>query len=89
MTKPGELTARWSKRESDLLLAWGGDGATSSDGALLSDALSGKRLAPSLKNYPGYDVLPSLIDELKARGYDVETLRFSIRRKAKAEPPPT
>jgi hypothetical protein len=30
----------------------------------------------------GYDnkVTPSLIDELKSRGYDISTLRFSIRK---------
>lgn len=32
--------------------------------------------------------MPSFVDELKARGYDIETIRFSIAKKPKTPAPP-
>jgi hypothetical protein len=69
--KPGELKMGWNRRERDIGVAWGGDGASKADGNLmlgvfaLLQCVTGKRLS----------------DELAARGYDLTTLRFSIKQK--------
>lgn len=69
--KPGELKAGWSRRERDILFDWGGQGATKADSHVLHSALC--------TTFPADR---SLVAELEARGYDISTLRFSIRRKA-------
>lgn len=69
--KPGELKARWSRRERDVLMEWGGNGAGKSDGSWLNSWLSYHR---------GFD--GTFIEELTARGYDVSTLRVSVKRKS-------
>lgn len=75
VAKPRELRAaygradRWS--EPSIVYSWGGDGANKPDGRILSTAIEeaivfdGKTLA----------------QELDRRGYDLSTLRFSIRLK--------
>ena len=68
--KPGELKARWSKRERDVVFEWGASGADKSDGSWLNSWLS---------YHKGFD--GTFLAELDRRGYDVETLRISIRRK--------
>lgn len=70
--RPGELKARWSARERDVVFEWGGDGASKSDGGWLNSWLT---------HHKGFD--GSLLTELAARGYDVETLRISVRQKQK------
>lgn len=62
------LTARWSKRERDVLYHY----PRSCDGHLLHGAF-GRPMADG-------DGM-SLIEELEKRGYDLTTLRFSIKRK--------
>lgn len=67
--KPADLRVRWSKRERDLMFAYE---QHPSDGHLM---------------YGAFCVTPvcdgkSLADELDARGYDLTTLRFQIRKKA-------
>lgn len=66
----GELKARWSKRERDVMMEWGGSGADKSDGSWLNSWLS---------YHKGFD--GTLLEELEARGYDVTTLRISVKRK--------
>jgi hypothetical protein len=66
--KPANLRVRWSKRERDLTFAWE---QHAPDGHLMHNA---------------FNVVPvhggrSLTEELEARGYDLTTLRFQIRRK--------
>lgn len=61
-----ELTIRWSKRERALLY----DGEKSTGGML----------AHFFEGIPYPDQL-SLAKELDARGYDLTTLRFQIRKK--------
>lgn len=80
--KPGELKARWSHSESDLIFDWGGYGATKPDGALLCGTLCNKRLE---EKFPegGYHYVHSFAEELERRGYDLTTLKFSIRQKPK------
>jgi hypothetical protein len=68
MTRPKpDLSVRWSKREKALLY----DGNSSTGGML---ATYFERL-----EYPDKK---TLAQELDARGYDLSTLRFSIRKKA-------
>jgi hypothetical protein len=66
----GELKARWSKRERDVLMEWGGVGADKSDGSWLHSWLS---------YHKGFD--GTFLAELDRRGYDVTTLRISVKRK--------
>lgn len=54
-----------------MLLDWGGAGADKSDGSWLNSWLS---------FHHGFD--GTFINELEARGYDIATLRISVRRKA-------
>ena len=73
--KPGELKACYGRAERgdtpDLCYVWGGEGAASADGRVLSQALEGAEVFDG-KN---------LRQELEARGYDLTTLRFSIQQK--------
>lgn len=70
--KPGELKARWSKRERDVLMEWGAAGADKLDGSWLNSWLSHHR---------GFD--GTFLAELEARGYDLTTLKISVKQKAK------
>lgn len=81
--KDGELLAMWARLphgetppEGDLCY----DGPSRSDMRLLSYALS-------REDYRSYDQTfgPSFLAELEARGYDLTTLKFSIRKKASAD----
>lgn len=69
--KPGEIKAGWNARERDVGFAWGGDGASKADSNLLYGALCFKSVLGD----------KTLVQELEARGYDLTTMRFSIRRK--------
>lgn len=73
--KPGELKACYGRAERgdtpDLCYVWGGGGAESADGRVLSQALEGAEVFDG-KN---------LRQELEARGYDLTTLRFTIQQK--------
>lgn len=73
--KGPQLLARWSKRERDLLFKWD-EGCSKSDGGLLHSFLT----------FIQWPDNKSLVDELKARGYDLTTLRFSIRKLPPQEP---
>lgn len=72
--KPGQLVAGYGKIEPrgqpSVCYAWGGAGACSADGRILSNALEGA---------PVFDG-KTLVEELEARGYDLSTLRFSIEK---------
>ncbi len=72
--RPGELIAGWNARERDVGFAWGGAGASKADGSLLYSFLA------YLKGLHG----KTFVEELEARGYDLTTLRFSIRQKEAA-----
>jgi hypothetical protein len=73
--KPGELLARFGRQSRwdspEIVYAWGAGGASKPDSRILSTAL---------EEAPVYDGR-SLCDELERRGYDLTTLRFSIRVK--------
>lgn len=85
IAKPGELRMGWGAAErgdkEDVCYACGGAGADKSDAHLLHTALGCERFSPSF-GHPGFAVEKSLLKELEERGYDLSTLRLSIRRKA-------
>jgi hypothetical protein len=68
--KPVTLSMRWSKREKCMLISY----PSKPDGHLLHVRLNAPRFTDSEEQ-------PSFVQELEARGYDLTTLRFSIRRK--------
>ena len=70
--KPGELRVAWSKKERDILYSYGGGGASKPTSMVIAHAFE------VVEVYGG----KSLRAELEARGYDLTTLKFSIRRKA-------
>ncbi len=70
--KQPEPRVTWSKRESDLMFHFDKQKA---DSHLMHAMLCAPR-----RNVDG-ESDPSIVDELEARGYDLTTLRFSIRRK--------
>lgn len=70
--KQPELRVVWSKREEDLLFHFNGQKA---DSHLIHSMLCAERL-----KLDG-EFERSFVHELEARGYDVKTLRFSIRKK--------
>lgn len=78
---PGELMMRWGKMPHDapdMCFSWGA-GCSKRDGALLHWLLASPR-----KDYRYEDGVvfePSFLEELAARGYDLTTLRFSVRKK--------
>ncbi len=72
--KPNELRIAWTRDRTmgpDFAYAWG-DGCHKSDARLL-------HLMLETKTSDGVTVL----DELKARGYDLTTIRFSVKKAAK------
>lgn len=75
--KPGELRACYGKPDRfdrpDLCYVWGGPPAERSDGRVLSVAIEG------LPVFEG----KNLRQELEARGYDITTLRFSVRKQSR------
>jgi hypothetical protein len=85
--KPGELRAYYGRAEGvgpDVCFA-NGPGTDRADRRLLHDALACKR--PDVDIVSGWQRQnPSLLDELERRGYDLTTLRFSVRKKADSPP---
>ena len=73
------LRARWSKKLKDVIYYF----PSSPDGHLLNTILSGERCHPNTKSpgWLGYEWGPSFLQELEDRGYDITTLKFSIRKK--------
>lgn len=73
------LTARWSKREKDLVIAY----PNGPDGHLAYNVLCGPRARYDSSQNPAFPVVydKSFTDELERRGYDLTTLKFSICRK--------
>lgn len=79
--KPGQLKTQWGKIEHsnpDLCYAWG-DGCARADGRLMRSAFSSKHFPSSFDS--SHEMMPSFLEELEARGYDITTFRFSISKK--------
>jgi hypothetical protein len=83
--KPGEVKIAYGRADRydnpDLCVAWGSGTDMKCTGRLVMNALTEKTLRPKFPG-PGHEYRPSLIDELEARGFDIETLRFTISKKA-------
>lgn len=84
VAKPGELKIVYGRadryNEPDICVAWGANGADKSDARTALHALTEKRMGYAFPSMT-IEERPSLIEELAARGYDITTLRFSIRMK--------
>ena len=81
----GELRIYWGRephdRTPDIMFAWQGDRSMKRDTNLLHYMMCSKHPDPNAK--PLFSVMrPSLMEELDARGYDLTTLKFSIKKKA-------
>lgn len=74
--KKDALILKWSKRERDIVCNYPDNGKH--DAALAFNCFGGKRHHPL--PYPQGVWDDSFFDELKARGYDITTLRFSIKK---------
>ncbi len=81
--KDGELRVYWGKLpydSPDVVFAWQGNSMMRRDTALLCSVFSQRQ--PDPHKMPIFSVmLPSLTEELVARGYDLTTLKFSIMKK--------
>ena len=79
---PGELVARWGKlphENPQVCYSWG-EGCTKREAALLHNVLTTER--PDWTTKPLFSKMwPSFLAELEASGYDLTTLRFSVRKK--------
>lgn len=76
---PNKLTAKWSKRERDIIFHY----PSKPDGHLLYIVLCCER---QTSGFDGAVFSPSLVEELKRRGYDITTLRFEVTRFPKETP---
>lgn len=79
-----KLVVFWSKREQDFLIRY----PRSCDGSLAYGHFCAKRLRRAPGETPPWDFDPSFVKELEARGYDTQTLRFSVERRKPAEEQP-
>lgn len=86
--RAGELHVYWGREargENPDVIYHSGDGVPKCDRRLLHYALSCDRMETDLDN-GGIKFSPSFIAELERRGYDITTLKFSIRKKAPTPP---
>jgi len=74
--KPGTLIAKFGRAEGErgeqasVCYAWGGEGASKADARILSQALEANKVFEDC----------TLVEELKKRGYDITTMKFSISK---------
>ena len=84
--KDGELRIYWGKEKHnnpDIMFAWQGSADMKRDSNLLIHRLASSQPDPHVQ--PIFSkMLPSLFDELIARGYDITTIKFSIMKKKDA-----
>ncbi len=88
--KPGQLLLYWGKLphdNPDIVGAWGGEGADKRDSHLIMSTFCSPRVTlvfneEDKRKAHGrpYYFDHSLMDELKQRGYDISTLKFSIEQ---------
>jgi hypothetical protein len=81
--KPGVLEARWGRADSfnkpSVVYVHGGGGSVKADARLLSTMFEGRDVDTGSLVFGRTG--KSLIKELEDRGYDITTLKFSIRLK--------
>lgn len=80
----GELRMYWGRERTvepaEIMYAWQGDRSMRGDSALLYYAIGSRHPDPHVM--PIFSKMkPSLLEELDARGYDLSTLKFSIKKK--------
>lgn len=84
IAKEGELKAAWGRVDREdqpsLVYVWGAGTDMRSASRVLCDAMEQKPLAYSFPDMK-IEERPSLIEELEARGFDITTLRFFIKKK--------
>lgn len=84
--KPGELKIQWGKLPDDnpdIVISHGGSGAGKPDAHLLYQVF-----CCQIYGFKGYeDRRPSFVDQLKERGYDITTIKFSVMRHPDAQGP--
>lgn len=82
-------------KDDTLIVAWGRTDSYSApslvyvypnrdikcDSRVVMEALEGPRHEHSFETYPNMKTIPSLIEELESRGYDITTLRLTIKKK--------
>ncbi|MES2173832.1 MAG: hypothetical protein V4523_07780 [Pseudomonadota bacterium] len=82
--KPGEVKIVYGRidrhNNPDLCVAWGPGTDMRCTGSLMLHALTEKRLQHKFPS-GGTEYGPSLIEELEARGFDIQTLRITISKK--------
>jgi hypothetical protein len=83
--KPGELKGYYGKPDRyngpDFCAAYG-EGAAKADMNFLLYHFSNRFFVPTLNpDGFGHKEIPSFIQELESRGYDITTLKFSIQKK--------
>jgi hypothetical protein len=82
---PGTLKMYWGLDEDgegpDLVVAWG-EGVAKGNVHLISQVFNSERMALDPKNPRDHVWVRNLRKELEARGFDLSTLTFSIRKKA-------
>jgi hypothetical protein len=86
--KDGELRMYWGREDHDctpdVILAWQGDRMMKRDTNMLHAYMCSKHPDP-FKKPLWSEMMPSMVEELEARGYDLTTLKFSIMKKQKGE----
>lgn len=76
-----KLRVTWSKREKDLMFHHPLGPQTKSDGHLLCGTFCYGHYRPNTGNDgPTFVMSTSFADEMRARGYDITTLRFEIAK---------
>lgn len=77
----GQIKMQKGKIDGDIdMCIFYGDNVPRCDRALVMNALCSKRQYTDLSaKHPRFE--PSLVDDLEKRGYDLDTLKFSIKRK--------
>jgi hypothetical protein len=80
--KDGELKLQWGKLRydnPDICVVWG-NGCHKADSRLIMHTFCSKNADPH--TMPIFSKMnPSLVEELEKRGYDITTLKFSIKKK--------
>ena len=83
--KDGELRMYYGKLKHDspdVIYAWQGEPSMRRDSSMLHYMLGTRRPDPT-KRPIFSEMLPSFLEELESRGYDLTTIKFSIMKKAK------
>lgn len=85
--KSGELRMGYGREpfdQPDMCYAWG-PGSSKGDAVLLHMFIVDKQPDPRAER-PFSNMLPSLLEELAARGYDLTTFKLSVRKKVDDPP---